>query len=115
MDVKLLLWLLFATNFCSGSEIPDFIGRLVKDLKIKEPSRVHDVVLIRLGTGNKGLVEKIAEVISIENVVMMPPTGIVTKNQRIRIASIVIIVSSIVDKVNINLFIGNLRVCIRKL
>ena len=102
MDVKILLWLLFATSFCCGSEIADFVGALIQDLKVKEPSQVHDVVLLRLETGNRETTEKIAEVILMTNVVMMPPTGVVVQNQRIRAASVLIIVSDDLDKVKLN-------------
>ena len=99
MEVKIFLLLLFAKSFYCGSEIPDFLGRLIKDLKVNKPSQVHDVVLVSLEAENKELIEQIAEVISKENVVLMPPTGVVTNNQRIRSASVLIIVSSIIDEV----------------
>ena len=99
MKVKKLLWLTFIVSLCCGSEIPEYIGRLLKDLKIKEPSQVHDVVLINLGTRNIELTEKIAEVILKENVVLMPPPQTVMTNQRIRAASVLIIMLDDVDKV----------------
>ena len=103
MEVKIqILFLLFATSFCCGNEIADFVGELIQDLKVKEPSQVHDVVLLRLVNGNKEMTEKIAEVILLTNVVMMPSTAVVVQNQRIRAASVLIIVSDDLDKVNIN-------------
>ena len=99
MEVKKYLWLLFATSFCCGSEIPDFIDELIEDLKVKEPSQVHDVVLTKLGTGNKELTDKIAKVISKKNILLMPPSGVVVRSQRFRAASIVVIVSDIVNNV----------------
>ena len=101
MEVKKVLWLLFATSFCCGSEIPDFIDELIEDLKVKEPSQVHDVVLIRLGSGNKELTDKIAQQILQKNVVLMPPTEVILKTQRFRAASFVVIVSDVVDEVRI--------------
>ena len=58
MKVKKVLWLFFVASFCSGSEIPEYIGRLIEDLKVKEPSQVHDVVLIDLGSQNKELTDR---------------------------------------------------------
>ena len=99
MEVKNVLWLLFATSFCCGSEIPGYIDGLIKDLKVQEPSQVHDVVIICLRKILKELTEKIVTEVSLENSVMMPPTKIVVNNQRILAASVVIIVSDVVDKV----------------
>ena len=110
MEVKKVLWLLFATSFCCGSEIPGYIDGLIQDLKVQEPSQVHDVVLISLGTANKELTEQIAKVISLENVVLIPPTETVVKNQRIRAASVMIIVLDVTDKVKINLKIRNFTI-----
>ena len=101
MKVKKLLWLTFIVSLCCGSEIPEYIGRLLKDLKIKEPSQVHDVVLINLGTRNIELTEKIAEVILKENVVQMPPPQTVVTNQRIRAASVLIIILANVNEVRL--------------
>ena len=99
MEGKKVLWLLFATSFCFGSEIPGYIDDLIKNLKVQEPSQVHDVVIICLGKRLKELTEQIATEVSLENVVMMPPTKIVVNNQRILAASVVITVSDVLDKV----------------
>lgn len=114
MEVKILLWLLFATSFCFGNEIPGYIGRLIENLKLKETSKVHDVVLISFGTENKELTEKIAEVISMRNVLMTPPTGIIVKDQRIRAASVLIVVSSVIDEVKMILKVRNFESFINK-
>ena len=102
MEVKLLLMLLFATSFCCGKEIPDFIGRLIKDLKVKEPLQVHDVVLIKLGTGNKELTDEIAGVIALDNVVLKPLPETRVTDQRIRAASVIIVVTDYLDEVRIS-------------
>ena len=101
MDANFFLWLLFGTIYCSGSEIPGYVTRLIRNIKENELFQVHDVVILTLGTENKELTKTIATSVAVNNVLLMPQTGLVLENQRIRAASVLIIVSDIVEEVQI--------------
>jgi hypothetical protein len=109
MEVKqvLLLFLVVTSTFgeifgkTQNSEVSRYIGRLIRDLNAKEPLQIHDVVLINLGKENRALNERIVRMIPDTNALMMPKAGIVIKDQRIRVASFVIIIVDVLDEVKL--------------
>lgn len=98
--------MLIKFNRSFGSEaakkaIVNFVGKLVEDSNLKNPNIVQDVVLINLGNNLKSeLFDRIIERIPKNNAIMIQKAGQIVKNQTVRPAEFIIIVSNVVDKVS---------------
>lgn len=92
-------------NFFSRSDenenVTRFIGDLVRDGKMKDSSRVHDIAILRWESeGKSSLFDEIVQKVQFENILILPSSAHTFKHQRIRHASFVIIMSDVTDAVS---------------
>lgn len=82
-------------NDTNGDQhVAKFIGELVRDANSKDSTRVHDVAFLRSeDKASDDLFEAVLMEIPIENGLILPATNQYVKNQRIRVASFIIIIS----------------------
>lgn len=109
--ISLLIYFKIFVNVFGGiqpqSDLKDdqnlakFIGELIRDANMKDLSRVHDVVLFRVEDESRSdLIEEIFREIPKETSLMMPDFSLTVNNQRIHVASFIIIISDVTDAVS---------------
>lgn len=116
MELKKLFvwqWLIFVLcrNVFGGIEIQSevscdksvgkFIGEIVRDAIAKDPSRVHDVAFLSVeGQANNDVFNEVIAEIPEETVRLIPDRMKPLSNQRIRVASFIIIISDLIADVS---------------
>lgn len=108
--VALVLSLICSNAFCAIDSklfMPDekrivskFIGDLISDGKAKDSSLIYDVVVLRWEQEVESrLLDEVVNEIGDGNILMMPGVSGTVVDQRIRTASLVIIISDVTDSV----------------
>lgn len=88
-------------NKSLGIEIAGFISRLIRDYNVKYPNQIHDVAVLKIENEEES--DVFGEIVSKmprENAVLIPSNGNALRDQKIRAAKFVIVISDINDFVS---------------
>lgn len=93
---------IFISSDNENSDVAQFISRLIRDASEKNQNVVNDVVVIRfMFDGESEVYGDIVKEIAGENALIFPSNGQGARNQRIRVATHMIIICDVIDFVSI--------------